>query len=415
MFQDTCICIPARLNSSRLDRKLLLTFNKKTCIEKTIDQCLISEIKDIFLLTDSYEIIDLIKSKYNINIIHTEQKCINGTDRIYKHLDKIPDKFKYIINVQADEPFICPENINYALKMHLKYGKDNPKVFYTTLHEECNSEDYLKSTASLKLITDINDNALIYSRNIIPWNKENKINKSTKYKTFTGIYVYNRNKINQYKNLEDSYLQHEEDCEQLRIIENSFLIKSYKSILYNEISLNTIEDYHYLINKYSPPDKKNNTMKKIKFVVFDLDGVFTDGKIYISDNLVLKCYNGKDTYGLKLLKDRKIRTGLITSHKTSILEKMTHVVDRMDHIDQGSYKKIEILNKWLDELNIQHHEVAYIGDDLNDKDIISSVGFSACPSNAHKEIKKICDYICVEKGGDGAVREFCDLLISDLI
>ena len=149
--------------------------------------------------------------------------------------------------------------------------------------------------------------------------------------------------------------------------------------------------------------------------MFDLDGVFTDGKIYVLEDSIMKCYNGKDSYGLKLLRNNGIKTGLITSHDTPVVDNMSHIINRMDYISKGSYTKIEILDKWIRELNINYEEVAYIGDDLNDKIIMSKVGFCACPLNCIQEIKNISNYICKNKSGDGAVREFCDLLISKYI
>ena len=150
-------------------------------------------------------------------------------------------------------------------------------------------------------------------------------------------------------------------------------------------------------------------------MVFDLDGVFTDGKIYVLKNSIMKCYNGKDSYGLKLLRNKGIKTGLITSHDTPVVDNMSHIIDRMDYISKGSYTKIEILNQWIKELDINYDEVAYIGDDLNDMIIMSKVGLCACPLNAVQDIKNISSYICKNKSGDGAVREFCELLISKYI
>ena len=94
------------------------------------------------------------------------------------------------------------------------------------------------------------NNVLYYSRNIIPWNKKGEIRYNYIYKTFTGIYVFNRSMLEMYGNMDDTELQCMEDCEQLKILENGYKIKSYSSIEYNEISLNTEEDYKYLLEKY---------------------------------------------------------------------------------------------------------------------------------------------------------------------
>ena len=248
-MQDICFCIPARYESTRLQHKLLLKLGEESCIRKTIKQVMKSKFfnNNIFVLTNSLTIKEEI-SDLPCQIIMTGDNYKNGSDRISKNLNLINKQYNTVTNIQADEPYISPKNIDYCIENHLSNNTNN--LFYTTLHEETNSMEYLKSTASLKMIVDNNDNVLYYSRNIIPWNKNDKIDDSYNYKTFTGIYVYNRNILEIYSQMEDTPLQLMEDCEQLKILENGYKIKSFPTVEYNEISLNTIEDYNYLKNKY---------------------------------------------------------------------------------------------------------------------------------------------------------------------
>ena len=252
---NICFCIPARLKSSRLEKKLLLPLGKKTCIQRSVSSLYSSKYFDnnIFVFTDDDKIKYNLKD-YKCNVILTDTNIKNGTDRISKNLDKIHEKFNIIVNVQGDEPFISYKNVDYCIDKHL--NNNDSDIFYTTLHETNNTNEYLKSSASLKVVTDINNNVIYYSRNIIPSNKNQKINPNIEYNTFTGIYVYNRSKILEYGNQNNSFLQNEEDCEQLKLIENGYKIKSYKTIEYNEISLNTKDDYEYLCNKYCNNNKK---------------------------------------------------------------------------------------------------------------------------------------------------------------
>lgn len=258
-LNDVCFCIPARFESTRLPQKLLLKFGKLCCLEKTFFQITKSVFSkgnnsNIFILTDSKKLADVMaKHTAKANIIMTSLKCINGTDRLSKYLDEIPAHYKYIVNIQADEPFISPCNIDHVIIEHIKNAnlEPTPSVFYTTLHEERNTKAYLKSTASLKVVVNQANNVMYYSRNIIPWNKASRLEPCSKYKTFTGIYVFNREYLKIYKNLSNTECQLSEDCEQLKILENGYLIKSFSTIEYNEISLNTPEDHIYLLNKYS--------------------------------------------------------------------------------------------------------------------------------------------------------------------
>lgn len=401
--KETCICIPARYASNRFHGKLLKKFNEKTCIELTYEQCLKCEnVDNIFILTDDEAVVNVM-SKHTSNIIMTGE-CKNGTERISKNLDKIPDKYKFIVNVQADEPFIDYRNIDYVIQNHINNNNDD--VFYSTLHEVSDDYKYIKSLASLKVVVDRNNNALYYSRNVIPFNKLGKVDTNKKYNLFTGIYVFNRKLLSTYHEMDNTDAQLEEDCEQLKILEYGYKIKTFPAPYPNEISLNTEQDYEFLLNKYV-----YNKSNKINFVVFDLDGVFTDGKIYIMENQIMKCYNGKDTYGLKLLIKNNYKLGLITAHETNVVNNMEHIVSRMDKISMGSYTKIEVLDKWLSEYNLNYSNVAYIGDDIPDLSIIEKVGFSACPANAVEDVKKKVDYICKNNGGDGAVREFCEKIL----
>ena len=416
-----CFCIPARYESTRLPKKLLLKIDKLSCIQQTVTNVSKSKYfnNNIFVLTDDI-IIQEHLNEFPCQVLLTSKDCINGSERISKHINLLPENYKYIINVQGDEPFVSEKNIDYAIEKHLE--NNNEQLFYTTLHEETNSDEYLKSCASIKLISDLNNNVLYYSRNIIPWNKNNEIKKDFVYKTFTGIYVFNREKIELFHTMHNTPLQMHEDCEQLKILEHGYKIKTYPTIDYNEISLNTYEDYKYLLNKYSKNidnllENKNesNQNEKIKLVCFDLDGVFTDGKIYVDEHKHTKCYNGKDSYGLKLLKDKNIKIGLITSHDTPLLKNMEHIFSRMDYVSSGNYNKKEILDQWKEKLDLEYNQIAYIGDDLPDKEILEIVGFSACPNDAHDSIKNIVKFISIKNGGNGAVREFVDYIIENLL
>ncbi len=160
----------------------------------------------------------------------------------------------------------------------------------------------------------------------------------------------------------------------------------------------------------------------IKFVIFDFDGVFTDGKCYFDANFnIKKYYNIKDGMGIKLLKDNKIKTGLISSYSTDkniLLNEqdinksiITHL--KFDYIYIGPEKKINILNNWIKELDLNYDNLAFIGDDINDIEILKLVKYSACPNDAVNECKQIVNYICQNKGGKGCVREFVEKIINN--
>lgn len=155
---------------------------------------------------------------------------------------------------------------------------------------------------------------------------------------------------------------------------------------------------------------KEESMPNIKFLALDVDGVLTDGGIYVSENGDLsKKFNVKDGVGIKKALDAGIIVGFISAAKRS--ENLTHARAEMLGVQysySGKEEKVIVLNKWLSKLKIKTSEVAYIGDDETDLKIIAEVGFSACPADAVDKIKKAVNIVLQKKGGEGCVREFID-------
>lgn len=151
----------------------------------------------------------------------------------------------------------------------------------------------------------------------------------------------------------------------------------------------------------------------IKFVVFDFDGVFTDGKIYYTQNGdSFKSFNFHDGYGLILLKERGIKIGLITGHDTKIIDNMDRFINRFDYVYKGNKPKIEVLNEWRNLLGFDWKNIAFMGDDGPDKECMKMCGSTACPRDGTKLVQSVAHYRCKNNGGNGAVREFIDHLLQ---
>lgn len=153
----------------------------------------------------------------------------------------------------------------------------------------------------------------------------------------------------------------------------------------------------------------------IKMLVMDVDGTLTDGKIYMSDNgELMKAFNIKDGYAIARLRDYGIEPVIITGRKSEILSQRCEelkITELYQGVDNKSYKLREVCEK----CGINLSQVAYIGDDLNDLPCMKICGYSACPSDAMIQVKDSVNYVCESKGGDGAVREFIDYLLSKQI
>lgn len=155
-------------------------------------------------------------------------------------------------------------------------------------------------------------------------------------------------------------------------------------------------------------DKAQN----IKLLVLDVDGVLSDGKLYFSDKGdELKAFSTLDGQGIKLLQNSGIEVALITGRKSNIVALRAKELG-ISKLVQGREDKLTALDDILAELKLNYQEVAYIGDDLPDLACIRRVGFGVTVPNANPVILQhaLC---CTERsGGQGAVREICDLILQ---
>ncbi len=153
-------------------------------------------------------------------------------------------------------------------------------------------------------------------------------------------------------------------------------------------------------------------MAEIKLLGTDVDGTLTDGGMYYTaDGDVMKRFHVHDGMGLKQCQTAGIKVAILTSENTPIVTKRGEKL-KLDYVFQGMKSKLEVITNLCEELDISLENVAFIGDDINDFEILSAVGLKACPANAVEKIKNIPNIkIMNAKGGDGAVREFIDKYI----
>ena len=248
-MNNICCIIPARYNSSRLPGKPLLEINSKTILERTYNQVLKSKlISNIYIATDDDKIVDHVNS-FKGNVIKVDEECLNGTERICYALDDIDKKYNIIVNVQGDEPFINPENIDYSINKYIEFIKSDDSMVCSTIHYKITDPQEINNRGVGKLITDRNNNVIYCSRAMIPHNKSGIIT-NTDYLGHIGIFVFKRDFLPIYLNTPNTPAQLSEDIEWLKIIEMGLRIKSFLVESY-EIGINTPEDFNYLSKKYS--------------------------------------------------------------------------------------------------------------------------------------------------------------------
>jgi len=161
--------------------------------------------------------------------------------------------------------------------------------------------------------------------------------------------------------------------------------------------------------------KREKSFQKIKLFLSDVDGTLTDGGMYYSENGdELKKFNTRDGMGFQLLGESGIKTGIITSENTKIVEMRAKKL-KVDYLIQGKRDggKLVAAREICSLLGITLSEVAYIGDDINCYDLLSAVGVKACPVGACEEVMNIPGIMVMKKkGGEGCVREFANRLLK---
>lgn len=150
---------------------------------------------------------------------------------------------------------------------------------------------------------------------------------------------------------------------------------------------------------------------KIQCVICDIDGVLTDGLIYIDNNgNELKAFNIQDGLGLKLLMAAKIEVAVITGSQNAVID---HRMKQLDirHYFKGQINKQAAFSTLKSQLNLPNEAFAYVGDDLPDMPIMQQVGLPVAVANAARPVKEIACFQTELHGGRGAVREVCDFIL----
>ena len=152
---------------------------------------------------------------------------------------------------------------------------------------------------------------------------------------------------------------------------------------------------------------------QIRALIMDVDGTLTDGGIYIDNSgNSLKRFNVKDGYAIRnILPKYNIIPIIITGKQSNIVDIRCKELG-IDYCIQNSSDKVKDLVSLTQKLDLNIDDIAYIGDDLNDLEVMKIVGLKGCPSDASQQIKDICNYVCKKDGGNGAVREFIEWIIN---
>ncbi len=156
----------------------------------------------------------------------------------------------------------------------------------------------------------------------------------------------------------------------------------------------------------------NTKAKNIKLVIFDVDGVLTDGMMnYGPEGELFKQFNVKDGVGIKLLQQQEIAVAVITAKQSAALSQRMNDLD-VRYFYPACSDKLTAYNQLITKLALKHEQAAYVGDDVIDMAVMEQVGLSIAVKDAHEFVKQRADYITQTMGGQGVAREVADLILG---
>jgi 3-deoxy-D-manno-octulosonate 8-phosphate phosphatase (KDO 8-P phosphatase) len=153
-------------------------------------------------------------------------------------------------------------------------------------------------------------------------------------------------------------------------------------------------------------------LKKIKLLILDVDGVMTDGRIiYDSNGIESKFFNVKDGHGIKMLQRSGIEIGIISGRESQVV--VNRAVELgISQVYQKSLDKLVPYRQMLEATGLSDEQVAFMGDDVIDIPLLRRVGFAAAPADAVSDVLPFAHFVAKNRGGWGAVRELCDLILK---
>lgn len=150
---------------------------------------------------------------------------------------------------------------------------------------------------------------------------------------------------------------------------------------------------------------------KTKLLLLDVDGVLSDGKIYFSSTgTEIKAFNTLDGHGIKMLRRSSVEVGIITGRSSALVERRARDLG-IHLLKQGREDKFDALKELQETFPCELEHIAYVGDDYPDLTVMTRIGLSISVANAHPEVAKRSHWQTSKKGGDGAVREVCDMIM----
>jgi len=380
--------IPVRGGSKSIPLKNIKNINDRPLVYWVIKAAVDSKNIDmVYVSTDSPVIKDTVNafSFPNVKVIDRSQETASDTASTESAMLEFAKSYEFtnIILIQATSPLLTSKDINGGFEL---FAKDDTTSVFSVVRQK-------------RFIWNINENGFAVSQNYDPLHRPRRQDFDGYLVENGAYYITSRSSlldagcrmsgnVRAYEMTEDTYFEIDEPSDW--IIVEQFLKK--KNI--------------------AAPDLQTK-LSSIKMFLTDCDGCLTDGGMYYSESGdEFKKFNTKDGMGLANLMKTGIITGIITKENTDIVRRRGEKL-KLDELHMGVVDKLAVARDLCTKYKLSMDEVAYVGDDLNDIELLQTVGFSASVNNAMPKAKNVVDYVTSRNGGDGAIREVADLILAN--
>lgn len=368
--------IPLRKGSKSIKGKNKRKLLGRPLFSWVLAEAIFSDLDEIYVYTDDEDIINFVNNEYKwtekVKVMERSKESATDTAStefaMKEFVRRINDEYDILVLLQATSPLTRKEDINKALEL-LRKGKYD------------------------SIISVVNTKRFFWNENGTPMNYD--YNNRPRRQDFKGTLVENG----------AIYVTTKEQFEKsgVRIGGKIGLLEMEEDTLYEIDEPNDWEIIEKLLKNRLINNKKN--LSRIKAVVLDVDGIFTDAKVYYSENgEYLKKFSFRDGMGISLLKENDIDIIIISSEESKIVKKRMEKLG-LKKVYLGVKDKYSRLEKILLDEKLKRYEIAYLGDDVNDISNIASCGWGICPQDAEDEIKEVADVIINKNGGTHFVRE----------
>lgn len=373
--------IPARGGSKAIPKKNIIDFAGRPLIVWSIEQAKISKfISDVYVTSDSEEILEIARDYEAKTILRPKEisgDTASSESALLHALSQIEEKPDYVVFLQATAPLRKPDDIDNAINKLIEDNADS-LLSLTEAREFIWQKSGRKFTS---LSFDCKD-------------RKRRQELDAIYYENGSIYVFKPEILEKYKNRLGGKI-------------SIYLMESWQRA--------DIDDHEsfkwceWIFGKHLCERDNKTALSKIQLIVYDFDGVMTDNKVIIDQfgNEGVKV-DRSDGLAISKIKNMGIKQIILSSEKNSVVQK------RADKLGipclYGKDNKKEILEEHLNKNHISKDKVIFVGNDVNDIEVMNYVGYPIAPNDAHEEIKKIARITTKSKGGSGVVRELLDMI-----